>query len=604
MQNSTTYNIIVATIFSSIFLFSCNNFENKKQSVVDHPNVILIMTDDQGIGDVGFNGNPLIKTPVLDKLALESTQFTNFHVSPICSPTRASLMTGMYVQKTGIYGANNGGAIMATEEITIAEVLSQHQYTTGIFGKWHLGDDYPFRPIDQGFSKSLVHKSGGIGQPGDVDNFCAKEGWMFIPLPGDSAYFNPILWRNEKRIQTKGYCSDVFTEAAIQFLKENSDNPFFLYLSFNAPHNPLQVPDSYYKMYEDLTLEDLHKHSGDNSLHFDSGELEATKRVYGMVSNIDDNLKRLFEELESLKLMDNTVIIFLTDNGPAQNRYRMGLRGRKGSIYEGGIRVPLLIRYPDLFKKGHKISTPAAHIDIFPTIMDICGIPEDLYKHTDGISLLPLIKGDDSEFMQRPLFWGGGYPVLYRGISVLMGNYKLVGNCAQDAEIEAFEVYDLENDPFESNNLVLEKTELARSMKSLYNEWYDEVLADPENRKINRIQVGTDFENPVVLNRNDVKGFNRIWAQVDLPYYWDIKVTDDADYHLTARFIEELREPGRLYVRLYPHSFISDNTSISDELQMSGLHLTKGDYRLEVFYQSKSGERIFPLYASFEKTDE
>ncbi|MFC2116047.1 arylsulfatase [Bacteroidota bacterium] len=560
------------------------------------PNVILILADDQGIGDVGFNGNPLIKTPLLDQLALESTQFTNFYVSPVCAPTRASLMTGMYAQKTGIYDTYNGGAIMAEEEITIAEVLSQHKYACGIFGKWHLGDNYPFRPIDQGFSESLVHKAGGIGQPGDPDNFFA----------GDSAYFNPVLWKNGNRIQTQGYCSDVFTEAAIRFLREYGDNPFFLYLSFNAPHTPLQVPDSYYKMYENLTLNELQQHSGDNSMQLDSSDLEDAKRVYGMVSNIDDNLKRFFGELESMNLMDNTVIIYLSDNGPQQHRYRMGLRGKKSDVYEGGIRVPFLIRYPDLFKKGYRIRTPAAHIDLFPTIMDICGIPGDSHKNTDGKSLLPLIKGEEGMFRQRPLFWewGRGYPVLYRNIAVLRGNYKLIGNCGHDAEIEAFEVYDLKEDPYETNNLILEKTELASSLKLLFDEWFDETLADRDNRKIHRIQVGTDAENPVLLNRNDAKGITGAWKQQDAPYHWDIEITDDGYYHLSVKFLKEIREEGRLFVRLYPHNFMIDNTITSDELQMGGIHLTKGDFRLEVFYRSKSGELIFPLYTSLERISE
>ena len=356
-------------------------------------------------------------------------------------------------------------------------------------------------------------------------------------------------------------------------------------------------------MYENLTLEDIQQHSGDKSLRLDSRNLEDAKRVYGMVSNIDDNLKNLFGELESLNLMDNTVIIYLSDNGPQQHRYRMGLRGKKSDVYEGGIRVPFLIRYPDLFKKGYKISTPAAHIDLFPTILDICGIPGDLYKYTDGRSLLPLIKGEDTEFLQRALFWewGRGYPIRYRNIAVLKGNYKLIGNCGHDADIGGFEIYDPEEDPFETNNLILEKTELASSMKSLFDQWFDETLADPENRKIHRIQVGSDAENPVVLNRNDAKGITGVWKQGDLPYYWDVKIIVAAHYNLNVKFLEEIREPGKLVFRLYPHNFEYEINTISDELQMGGVHLTKGDFRMEVFFQSVSGERIFPLYASLEK---
>jgi arylsulfatase A-like enzyme len=207
-----------------------------------HPNVILIITDDQGYGDLGITGNSLIKTPYIDRFAKQSLQFSDFHVSPVCAPTRSSLMTGRYSLRTGIRDTYNGGATMASSEITIAEILKQAGYRTGLFGKWHLGDNFPSRPMDQGFDESLMHLSGGMAQVGDVTTYFQK----------DSSYFNPVLWKNGHKESFKGYCSDIFAANAIQFIEKNKSNPFFCYLSFNAPHTPLQVPEYYDQMYKNV----------------------------------------------------------------------------------------------------------------------------------------------------------------------------------------------------------------------------------------------------------------------------------------------------------------------------------------------------------------
>ena len=201
----------------------------------NRPNVILIITDDQGYGDFGFTGNPHVKTPVLDNFAKQSIRFNNFYVCPVSAPTRAGLMTGRYSLRTGVRDTYNGGAMMASSEVTIAEMLREGGYATGIFGKWHLGDNYPMRPCDQGFDESLIHLAGGMGQPGD-----------FTTWPrGDSSYFDPVLWHNGKQQKYDGYCSDIFTSNAVDFLEKNRSRPFFCYLAFNAPHTPLQVPERY-----------------------------------------------------------------------------------------------------------------------------------------------------------------------------------------------------------------------------------------------------------------------------------------------------------------------------------------------------------------------
>ena len=311
------------------------------QEMAQRPNIILVITDDQGYGDLGIHGNPYIRTPVLDSLALRSTRIDPFYVCPVCAPTRSSLMTGRYHLRTGVYDTYNGGAMMAAEEVTVAEVLAANGYHTAMVGKWHLGDSYPLRPMDQGFQYSLAHKGGGIGQPGDdFGNY----------IRPDSSYFDPYLWENGERVRRQGYCSDIFTDQAIQFMRGHQNHrktdPFFLYLSYNAPHTPLQLPEEYWMEYKDMKYgSDDFKLSGQNVSAMNERDLDAARRVYGMVSNIDDNLGRIFHAMEELGLEENTLFVFITDNGPQQRRYTDGLNQRKGSVMEGGIRVPCMFQW-------------------------------------------------------------------------------------------------------------------------------------------------------------------------------------------------------------------------------------------------------------------
>ncbi|MDX1740978.1 MAG: sulfatase-like hydrolase/transferase, partial [Rhodothermales bacterium] len=351
----------LAAMLVSVALTSCDTARQREpaDSSTRRPNIILIITDDQGYGDLGFHGNPDINTPTLDQLASESTRFTHFYVSPVCAPTRASLLTGRYSLRTGIYDTYNGGAMMATEETTVAELLRDAGYATGIFGKWHLGDNYPFRPQDQGFTESLVHPAGGMGQVGDVYNY----------FEYDRAYFDPTLLKNGEPVQTSGYCSDVFTDAALAFIDDHRDQPFLAYVSYNAPHTPLQVPDDAYEPYAELTFDPIrYPKDGRPLADMSERDAESARRVYAMVSNIDENVGRIRERVRTLGLADHTVVIFLTDNGPEQVRYTGGLRGRKGTVYEGGIRVPFFMHAPGRLPADHDVEVTAAHLDVFASL--------------------------------------------------------------------------------------------------------------------------------------------------------------------------------------------------------------------------------------------
>lgn len=599
-MKSLLKSILSAIIFGSLVtLYSCTNIESNDVVKQDRPNVILIMTDDQGIGDFGFMGNPYVKTPNLDQLAAESLNLTNFYVSPVCAPTRASLMTGRFYERTGIYDTYNGGAIMSQDEVTIAEVLSENGYRTAIFGKWHLGDNYPYRPIDQGFQEALVHRGGGMGQPGDYPNFFA----------GDSSYFNPTLFHNGIPEKRKGYCSDVFSSAAIEFIKDHkasgSDQPFFVYLPYNAPHTPLQLPQEYYDMYKDVEFDiDAFEVRDDAVERMTEQDIESAKRVYGMVTNIDDNIGLIMDVLEQENLEKNTIVVFLTDNGPQQVRYKLGLRERKSSVYSGGVRVPCLIRYPEKYQPNDEMDIRLAHIDLFPSILNLCGIEQPNHQ-IDGRNFVDLNEEELTNFTERTFLyeWGRGFPVRYRNFAAIQGDFKLVGNTGLNSEIGEFELYNLSSDPYEKSNLINENTAKASGLKNSMDAWYWEIINEKNNNRVFPAYIGSENENPAVLNRNDAKGTPVAWRQEDVLGYWDVKVVQDARYDVTLRFISPIEEPGNIHLKLYPQYFVQENDEPSDRLTFENIELKMGECRLEAYYRTNTGRLIFPLYVSILKLD-
>jgi len=556
------------------------------------PNVILIITDDQGYGDLGFTGNPHVKTPVLDKFASESIRFNEFYVSPVCAPTRSSLMTGRYSLRTGVRDTYNGGAIMAPGEITIAEMLKTAGYNTGIFGKWHLGDNYPSRPNDQGFDESVIHLSGGMGQVGDFTTW----------FQGDSSYYNPVLWHNGKMEKYKGYCTDIFAEQAIQFIEKNKQSPFFCYLSFNAPHTPLQVPDKYVQQYKNTDPAKGFENDKRPFTKMSEKDKEDARKVYAMVSCIDDNLGKLFSKLEELKIAENTVVIFMTDNGPQQTRYVAGMRGLKGTVYRGGVRVPFYLKYPAKFAGNKNIETTSAHIDILPTLAEICNtqIPDD--RIIDGKSLIPLLNGNQVEWAERSLFFYGTrrYPELYNNISLQKGNYRLVGQTGYNAEITDFELFDIKKDPFEQKNLVSEKTEVAKQLKTELDKLYAELIYSENMINQPLIIIGNKNENPVYLNRNDAGGERGIWAQEEVHGKWLVGITEGF-YNVRFKFIQPVAAGGRMFLETGPvvHQTKNENNN-TDIIEMKHIFLKEMNCELVPFY-SVGNKNIFPFWVELER---
>ncbi len=512
------------------------------------PNFIVILTDDQGWGDIGHHDNKQILTPNLDRFARDSVEFTRFYVEPVCAPTRAALMTGRYHYRTGIVHTSRGGAKMHGDEVTIAERLRDAGYRTGLFGKWHLGDNYPMRPIDQGFDVALWHKSGGIGQSPDAPN----------------SYFDPHLWRNGEREQAQGYCTDVFFREAMRFITEHDAEPFFVYIPTNAPHTPLEIAEDYWKPYADAGLD------------------ETTARVYGMVENIDVNLRLLTERLTEVDLNDDTYLIFLSDNGPQQQRYTAGLRGRKSTSYEGGIRALSFWRGPGLAPK--KVDRIAAHIDLAPTLLDFAGLVQP--GELDGRSLRPLLEGEP-ETWERTHFaqvHRGLQPRPYQNAAIETARWKLVlgpGTFNDEAWTYAgdppLELYNLQADPGEQRDVAADHPEVVADLRARYEAWFTDVEAT-RNFTPGVIHLGSDAENPATLCRYQDSTF------VDgKPTTWSVQIEQAGRYRLEMNVPDP--PPGSLHV-------LWQGEEQSAPGLAAELELPAGRGALDIWFQTAAGERL------------
>lgn len=533
------------------------------------PNVILIITDDQGLGDLGFHGNPVIKTPHLDRLARQSVRLKYFYVTPVCSPTRAGLLTGRYNYRTGVVNTFRGRSMMHPDEVTLAELLAAAGYRTGIFGKWHLGDCFPLRAIDQGFHEALVCTGGGLTQPSDP--------------PGNS-YFDPILFRNGKAVKSKGYCTDVFTEAALGFITHNRDRPFFCYIPYNAPHSPLQVPEKYVEPYRQLKLTPALFPKIGQPLPAKLPQDEIA-RVYAMVQNIDDNVGRLLAKLEELKIADNTIVIFLTDNGPQGLRYVAGLLGRKGTVHEGGTRVPFFLRWPGQLPGDRDIDRIAAHIDVLPTLLEACRVSRPAKLKLDGRSLMPLLRGQEVEWPNRTLFmqWHrGDVPELYRACAARDQRWRLVQPEGVQEGIPlkkiTFQLYDIQNDPYQLKNVAEQHPEVVARLKKEYENWFKDVSStrgyDPP-----RIFLGAEQQNPVTLTRQDWRGPRATWSPEGLGH-WEVQVARAGRYEITLRFAAVKRDTTA-HLRLAGTSAQAAVKAGQTEIRFPIVDLPAGPTRLE-----------------------
>jgi arylsulfatase A-like enzyme len=439
-------------------------------------NVILLITDDQGYGDLSCHGNPFLKTPHLDRLREQSVRFTNFHVDPTCSPTRASLLTGRYSSRTGVWHTIMGRSLLRSDETTLADLFSRNGYRTGIFGKWHLGDNYPYRPQDRGFDEVVTIGGGAIGN---------------IPDYWGNDYFDDTYRHNGKWQKYSGYCTDVFFAEAMTFMTSDPSRPFFVYLPTNTPHWPHNVADKYSRPYLNAVPERM-----------------AT--FYGMVANIDENVGRLLALLKETHLEENTILVFLTDNGTSfgaqwdeQGRlsagFNAGMRGQKGSIYDGGHRVPCFVRWPGgEINSGRDVSRLSAHIDLLPTLVEICGLKGSEGLALDGTSLVLLLKGKKSAWPERTLFVHNqrvDYPIKGKDSAVMTDRWRL---------INGRELYEIRKDPGQQQQVAADHPEVVRDLNGAYERWWKNISGRSE--EFPWIVIGSDYEDPVKLTSHDIHG--------------------------------------------------------------------------------------------------
>ena len=482
----------------------------------DKPNIVIIITDDQGYGDLSCHGNPVLKTPQLDKLYGESVRLKDYHVAPTCSPTRCALLTGHWTNRTGVWHTIMGRSMLRENEITLGQIFKDAGYATGMFGKWHLGDNYPYRPEDRGFTEVMRHGGGGVGQTPDY--------W-------DNAYFDGSYWHNGTPEAVKGFCTDVFFDYAKKFIKAQkaAGKPFLAYISTNAPHGPMHAPEEFAKPYLKIK-----GNKGKANIHL--------AHFYGMIANIDHNVGTLRQFLDTEGLTDNTIFIFTTDNGSAAGTriHNVGMRGGKGSEYDGGHRVPFFIHWPKGgFTKAYDVEEITAHVDIVPTLINLCQIPAPQGVKFDGRSILPLLPGGqkkgwpdrilitDSQRVKDPIKW--------RKSAVMTSQWRL---------INGKQLYNIKSDPGQKQDVAQAHPKVVKRLTDFYEQWWAEL--SPTFKNETPIYLGHPKENPARLTSHDWISSTGTppWNQSHIRRavtnakdigFWNVKVVKDGDYEFRLR---------------------------------------------------------------------
>ena len=602
-------NLIRTYLFSGAALLSISclhitSLQAEEIATSDRPNVVIVLTDDQGYGDLSCHGNPILKTPHMDALHADSVRLTDFHVDPTCSPTRSALMTGRYSHRVRGWHTIMSGNMPRKGEVFMAEYFQRAGYRTGHFGKWHLGSNYPFRPIDRGFDEWLGHGDGGTGTTPDfwgndrVGDVCLRNG----------QYTKPI----------KGFATDVFFDAAMQFIRANRKSPFFVYLATYTPHSPHTLPDApWAKAYRERTN-------------------VATADFFSTIARIDDNLGRLRACLEELGLDRNTILIFMTDNGGTGGVriFNAGMRGHKGQVYDGGHRVPCFFHWPaGELVGGRDISRLTAHVDIVPTLLELCGLqaPEDVVF--DGRSLVPLLNDPEHAWPERSFVVEtqrtAPDSIKWKNSAVMTERWRLV---------DGQELYDMGKDPGQQDDVSTKYADIVEQLKQSYEEYWQQVT--PGDREFPRPIVGTEHQDEIVLTGEEMRpigehdkcAWNQAHVAAGMPAlgYAEIEVAKAGNYRFELRrWPRELDAPiagvptwkksqdawlhdKPIIAMLYGSKFAalpvaSVQLKVGEEIQKADispadvakvftLPLSEGPVRLETVMLDKEGEPLAEAY--------
>jgi len=469
-----------------------------------HPNVVVILTDDQGWGDLAVHGNLNLQTPRIDSLARDGALFDRFYSCPVCAPTRAEFLTGRYHPRGGVLGVTTGAERLNLDEKTVGDTFKAGGYATGAFGKWHNGTQYPYHPNARGFDEFYGFTSGHWGQ-----------------------YFDPVLEHNGRIVRGKGFIIDDLTDSALSFIEQNKDRPFFCYLAYNTPHSPFQVPDRFYSKFKDAPIRMRHRDP-------EKEEIDKTRCVLAMCENIDWNVGRVLDKLDQLKLSQDTIVIYFSDNGPNTWRWNGGMKGRKGSTDEGGLRVPFLIRWPGRVPAGRRIPQIAGAIDLLPTLADLAAVPIVSRKTLDGTSLKPLLLENTKDWADRMIFshWNGR-------VSVRTQRYRLD---------ESGRLYDMAPDPGQERDVSAEAPEVAAALARAVAKWREDVL--PKSKDNRPFPVGHPaFPTAYLPARDGVPsgGVKRSASAPNCSYFtnwvstvdkitWDIEVLSAGKYEAVVHY--------------------------------------------------------------------
>ena len=535
------------------------------------PNVIFIICDDLAWGDLACHGNPVpTHTPHLDAMHAGSTRLSRHCSGPLCTPARAGILTGRWHLRTRAFDTYCGRATLDPGEPTIAHMLQAADYQTGCFGKWHLGDNFGSRPMDMGFDESLVHLAGGIGQPRDRYENHEREA---------EAYFDPVVVRQGVPEVSTGYCSDVFANACIDPIDRQAQVPFFAYLAFNAPHSPFQIADEWADPYRRTDINETHA------------------RVYGMVSNIDDNVGRVLAKVAQLGLLENTLVVFTSDHGPCgsaqhregppgeRHRWNAGLRDIKGSMYQGGVQVPSFWQWPGRIPAGRDVGVLSTTVDILPTLARFCGA--DLpAPAVDGVSLADVLTGATESIASRTVcmqWHRGDAPVRYRNYAALTQRWKLT----RPHEDRADELYDLQQDPRETVDIAAAHPDVVQQLRQAYEAWFDDVGATRGARTFAapRIHLGAAQENPVLLTQNDWRTLDGVegWRDDSLRGYWDVCVRAEAGPFTVRERLRQGVPSGTVHLALDEVEWSLPLPAGAHVVQLAGLSLPAGTSRLEAW---------------------
>ena len=470
------------------------------------PNIVVILADDQGWGDLSAHGNKNLSTPNIDSLGRDGAMIERFFVCPVCAPTRAELLTGRYHARGGVRGVSTGAERLNLDELTIADTFKAAGYATGAFGKWHNGTQHPYHPNARGFDEYYGFTSGHWGH-----------------------YFSPELDHNGKVVRGKGYVTDDLTDHAIGFIEANRAKPFFCYLPLNTPHSPMQVPDKFWDRFAAKSIE-MRARDSDR----DKEEITMTRAAMAMCENIDYNVGRVLKKVDDLKLRDNTIVLYFSDNGPNSWRWNGGMKGRKGDLDEGGIRSPFLMRWPGKIKPGTRIREIAGAVDLLPTFADMAGVTVASKKPLDGKSLKPLLLGTASEWPDRMIFTLGNR----NRVTVRTRQYRL----APDGQL-----FDMVADPEQRRNIAAEKPEVAAKLRDAAAAWGKEMipLVGPDDRpypvgyyKTTMLPArdGVNHGKIQRSSRHPNDSFFTNWTNTDDRITWDIEVGRAGNYSVEVYY--------------------------------------------------------------------